>query len=98
MLPGQSGWDFLRERRNDPELANIRVVVLSAARKDLLLEAKNLGADAFLSKRFDPAITLPRPRPTRRRADSSIQPVRLLQLGERPEPLSAGQRYGFARG
>lgn len=53
MLPGQSGWEFLRERRNDPDLTNVRVVVLSAAPKDLLLEAKNLGADAFLSKPFD---------------------------------------------
>jgi len=53
MLPGQSGWEFLRERHNDPDLTNVRVVVLSAAPKDLLLEAKNLGADAFLSKPFD---------------------------------------------
>jgi CheY-like chemotaxis protein len=53
MLPGQSGWDFLRERRKDPALANLRVVALSAAPKDLLLQAKELGADAFLSKPFD---------------------------------------------
>lgn len=53
MLPGQSGWDFLRERGNDAGLANTRVLVLSAAPKNLLLEARSLGADAFLSKPFD---------------------------------------------
>ena len=53
MLPGRSGWDFLRDRRHDPALANIRVLALSAAPRNLLLEAKELGADAFLSKPFD---------------------------------------------
>jgi DNA-binding response OmpR family regulator len=53
MLPGQSGWDFLRERSNDARLANTPVLVLSAAPRNLLLEARDLGADAFLSKPFD---------------------------------------------
>ena len=51
MLPSETGWDFLRERRGDPELANVRVVVLSAAPRDLLLHARDLGADAFLSSK-----------------------------------------------
>jgi DNA-binding response OmpR family regulator len=53
MLPGQSGWDFLRKRRSDPELQRIPVLVISAAPKDRLIEAKELGADGFLSKPFD---------------------------------------------
>jgi DNA-binding response OmpR family regulator len=53
MLPGQNGWVFLRERRHDPVLSNIPVLVISAAAKEELLEAKKLGADAFLSKPFD---------------------------------------------
>jgi len=52
-LPGRSGWDFLRQRHDDPKLAAIPVLVLSAAPEDRLLEAKELGADAFLSKPFD---------------------------------------------
>jgi len=52
-LPGRSGWDFLRERHDDPKLAAIPVLVLSAAPEDRLLEAKELGADAFLSKPVD---------------------------------------------
>lgn len=53
MLPGESGWDFLRARTADPLLAPIPVLVVSAAPPDRLLEAKQLGADAFLSKPFD---------------------------------------------
>jgi CheY-like chemotaxis protein len=37
----------------DPLLAKIPVLVVSAAAQDSLLEAKHLGADAFLSKPFD---------------------------------------------
>jgi CheY-like chemotaxis protein len=53
MLPGRSGWDFLRERRADPRLSAIPVVVISAAPVDRLQEAKALGSSAFLSKPFD---------------------------------------------
>jgi DNA-binding response OmpR family regulator len=53
MLPGASGWTFLRQRRDEPTLAAIPVLVLSAAPQERLLEAKQLGADAFLSKPFD---------------------------------------------
>jgi DNA-binding response OmpR family regulator len=53
MLPRQSGWTFLERRRADPQLARIPVLVVSAAPQDRLLEAKELGASAFLSKPFD---------------------------------------------
>lgn len=53
MLPGQSGWQFLRDRQANAELAEIPVVVISAAPHERLLDAKALGADAFLSKPFD---------------------------------------------
>jgi DNA-binding response OmpR family regulator len=53
MLPGRSGWELLRQRQHDAELAAIPVLVVSAAPQDRLLEAKELGADAFLSKPFD---------------------------------------------
>jgi len=53
MLPGRSGWELLRWRLDDPRLAAIPVLVVSAAPQDRLLEAKKLGADGFLSKPFD---------------------------------------------
>ncbi|HET6315927.1 MAG TPA: response regulator [Chloroflexota bacterium] len=53
MLPSESGFAFLRRRQTDVIMAWIPVVVLSAAPLDRLVEAKELGADAFLSKPFD---------------------------------------------
>jgi DNA-binding response OmpR family regulator len=53
MLPRQNGWTFLRQRQNNPALAAIPVLVISAAPQQRLLEAKHLGADGFLSKPFD---------------------------------------------
>jgi DNA-binding response OmpR family regulator len=53
MLPGASGWDFLRRRQEDRRLAAIPVLVVSAAPQDRLMDAKDLGADGYLSKPFD---------------------------------------------
>ena len=53
MLPREDGWTFLRRRQDDPRLAAIPVLVISAAPQHRLLEAKALGADGFLSKPFD---------------------------------------------
>jgi len=53
MLPRLDGWTFLRQRQDDPALAAIPVLVISAAPQQRLIEAKELGADGFLSKPFD---------------------------------------------
>ena len=53
MLPRLDGWTFLRRRQDDPALAAIPVLVISAAPQHRLVEAKELGADGFLSKPFD---------------------------------------------
>jgi CheY-like chemotaxis protein len=53
MLPRQSGLEFLHERRRDPSLVPIPVVVISAAPQDLITEAQNLGADALVTKPFN---------------------------------------------
>jgi DNA-binding response OmpR family regulator len=53
MLPDQTGWDFLRERLLDPLLSAIPVVVISAATRERLELASQLGANALLSKPFD---------------------------------------------
>jgi DNA-binding response OmpR family regulator len=53
MLPGEGGTALLRERHSNLRLATVPVLVISAAGQDGLLEAKELGGDAFLSKPFD---------------------------------------------
>jgi len=55
MMPGRSGLDVLAELRADPELAETRVVMLTArtqaADRGAAAEA---GADRFLTKPFSP--------------------------------------------
>src|SRR5829696_7066477 len=53
MLPGGSGLDVLRAVRADPELAAVRVIVVSAWQSgDDRRVAQELGADGFLGKPF----------------------------------------------
>ena len=53
MLPGGSGLDVLRAVRADPELAGVRVIVVSAWQSgDDRRLAQELGADGFLGKPF----------------------------------------------
>jgi CheY-like chemotaxis protein len=53
MLPGLSGIEVLEELRNDPELHDAKVVVITAW-SHAELEAQVAGADRFVSKPFDP--------------------------------------------
>jgi CheY-like chemotaxis protein len=56
MMPGRTGLDVLGELRRDPDLADTRVIVLTAraqvADRDAALDA---GADRFLAKPFSPS-------------------------------------------
>jgi DNA-binding response OmpR family regulator len=55
MMPGQSGFAVIEELRGDPELQNVRIVVISAfATEEDRLTAQEAGADSFLAKPFDP--------------------------------------------
>ena len=56
MMPGRSGLEVLRELRNDPALARMPVIMLTARAQAADLEAaKAAGADRFLAKPFSPA-------------------------------------------
>jgi CheY-like chemotaxis protein len=48
MMPGMNGWEFCAARHDDPELAKIPVIVLSA-----LGRVDDLDASAFLQKPFE---------------------------------------------
>lgn len=55
MMPGRTGLDVLDELRRDPELAGVKVIVLTArAQAADRTSARAAGADAFLSKPFSP--------------------------------------------
>jgi CheY-like chemotaxis protein len=49
MMPVMTGWEFRKEQQQDPMLAAIPVVVLSAA-QNIKAEATTLGAAAHISK------------------------------------------------
>jgi CheY-like chemotaxis protein len=49
MMPGMDGWQFRRRQRQDPGLADIPVVLVSAT-NDLHEQCQALGADAYLQK------------------------------------------------
>lgn len=50
MMPIMDGWEFRRRQREDPALANVPVVVLSALDQT---RAADLGGTAFLKKPLD---------------------------------------------
>jgi CheY-like chemotaxis protein len=49
MMPRMDGWQFRQEQRQDPALADVPVVLVSATH-DLPEQAKSLGADRYLQK------------------------------------------------
>ena len=54
-LPGMDGWELLRRMRLDPQCSHLPVLVLTAhAQEEYRLEADRRGADAFMTKPFEP--------------------------------------------
>jgi CheY-like chemotaxis protein len=53
MLPGMDGFEVLRQIRNDPQLADVPVVISSArAHANTKQQAAELDADAYLTKPY----------------------------------------------
>jgi DNA-binding response OmpR family regulator len=54
MMPGKNGWEVAREMRNDPALADIGIVMLTAiGEKVNEMTSPLYGADDFVDKPFD---------------------------------------------
>src|SRR5688500_17204604 len=53
LLPDMNGWAFLQTREHDPILADVPVLVISAAEPAGLKHAQQLGAPVVLRKPFD---------------------------------------------
>jgi DNA-binding response OmpR family regulator len=59
MLPGKSGYDILRELRDDPEINGLPVLMLTARGQTKDREiAERAGCDAFMTKPFSNADVL----------------------------------------
>jgi len=56
MMPGLNGWQVFQRLRQDPRLAGIPVVMLTAlAQRSDVERAVELGVDGYLTKPFEPA-------------------------------------------
>lgn len=59
MMPKLNGKDVCRKLKSDPATASTPIVFLSARAQDMDVEAGlELGADAYVTKPFDPSILL----------------------------------------
>ena len=55
MMPRLDGWETAVQLRKAPETARIKVVLITArAQEDDISRGTNVGADAYLTKPFDP--------------------------------------------
>src|SRR6202050_4692938 len=55
MMPRLDGWETAVQLRKSPETAHIKVVLITArAQEDDVTRGANVGADAYLTKPFDP--------------------------------------------
>ena len=55
MMPKMDGLEVCRQLKADPKLAKIPIVLLSARAQDMdIREGLEIGADAYLTKPFDP--------------------------------------------
>ena len=82
MLPGISGFDVLREIREDPDTRHVAVLMLTA-RKDEpdRIKGLSLGADDYLTKPFSPQELVLRVQAILRRISSAGPAADLLQIG-----------------
>lgn len=55
MMPHMDGFEMLRRLKSDPEIAGIKVIMLTARAQDAdIFEGERMGADLYLTKPFNP--------------------------------------------
>lgn len=83
MLPGQNGFDVCRKIKNNSELKNIPVIILSAKGEELdMILGLELGADDYVSKPFSPKVLFSRIKAILRRGKEPEKAPKLLSFGD----------------
>ncbi len=83
MLPGQNGLDVCRKMKNNSELKNIPVIILSAKSEELdVVLGLELGADDYVSKPFSPKVVFSRIKAVLRRGKDSEKTPKVLSFGD----------------
>jgi two-component system phosphate regulon response regulator PhoB len=82
MLPGLSGFDVLEQLREDPDTANIAVLMLTARKEEPdRIRGFELGADDYLTKPFSPPELVLRVGAILRRVTTTSEPTDIMQAG-----------------
>jgi two-component system alkaline phosphatase synthesis response regulator PhoP len=85
MLPDRDGWDITRLVREDPSLAQMPLIILTARIDDTdKIIGLELGADDYITKPFNPREVVARVRSVLRRSQTNNQPHqrRILQQAD----------------
>ncbi|CRX37477.1 response regulator [Estrella lausannensis] len=96
MLPGQSGLDVCRKMKNDDELKNISVIMISAKSEEIdVVLGLELGADDYVTKPFSPKVLFSRVRAVLRRAQEQEKAPKQIAFGNYTMEV---ERYLLKRG
>ncbi len=83
MLPGQNGFDVCRKMKNNAELKNIPVIILTAKAEEIdVILGLELGADDYIAKPFSPKVLFSRIKAVLRRTKEAEKIPLVLTFGE----------------
>lgn len=82
MLPGQNGLDVCRKVKNNSELRNIPVIIITAKGEELdVILGLELGADDYIAKPFSPKILFSRIKAVLRRSKETEKAPKVITFG-----------------
>lgn len=83
MLPGENGLDVCRRVKNNPELKNIPILILSAKGEELdIVLGLELGADDYVQKPFSPKVLFSRIKAILRRGRETEKTVKMVKFAD----------------
>ncbi len=83
MLPGMSGIDVCRKLKENPDLKDIPVIMVTAKSEEVdVVVGLELGADDYVTKPFSPKILFSRVKAVMRRGKEAEKGVKLIRFGE----------------
>jgi len=81
MLPGQSGLDVCRKMKNDDDLKNIPIIMISAKSEEIdVVLGLELGADDYVTKPFSPKVLFSRIRAVLRRGQEAEKAPKIIHF------------------
>lgn len=83
MLPGLNGLDVCRKIKNNPDLAQIPIIIISAKSEELdVVLGLELGADDYVAKPFSLKVLFSRVKAVLRRGKEAEQEAKVLTFGD----------------